>query len=148
MTDYKALEEQYGLSLYPKRDLVAVRGEGALLYDENDNAYIDCAAGIGVASLGHSHPKLVEAIQKQAATLITCPNILYNDTRSKLLEKLVEVTPTNLTQAYLCNSYRGQRSRTQICTSAYRSSQFRYRDAWIPRPHHGFSERYLYQEVS
>jgi acetylornithine/LysW-gamma-L-lysine aminotransferase len=104
MNDYKALEEQYGLSLYPKRDLVAVRGEGALLYDENDNAYIDCAAGIGVASLGHSHPKLVEAIQKQAATLITCPNILYNDVRSNLLKKLVEVTPSNLTQAYLCNS--------------------------------------------
>jgi acetylornithine/LysW-gamma-L-lysine aminotransferase len=104
MRDYKALEQQYGLSLYPKRDLVAVRGEGALLFDEQDNAYIDCAAGIGVASLGHSHPKLVAAIQQQAAKLITCPNILYNDVRSKLLEKLVEVTPENLTQAYLCNS--------------------------------------------
>lgn len=104
MKDFKALEEQYGLSLYPKRDLVAVRGEGALLFDEHDNAYIDCAAGIGVASLGHSHPKLVAAIQHQAAKLITCPNILYNDVRSNLLEKLVEITPSNLTQAYLCNS--------------------------------------------
>ncbi len=104
MTDFKTLEQQYGLPLYPKRELVAVRGEGALLYDENGNAYIDCAAGIGVASLGHSHPKLVEAIQQQAARLITCPNILYNDVRSMLLQKLVEVTPENLTQAYLCNS--------------------------------------------
>ena len=104
MNDYKTLEDQYALSLYPKRDLVAVRGEGALLFDENDNAYIDCAAGIGVASLGHSHPKLVEAIQQQAAKLITCPNILYNDVRSQLLQKLVEVTPSNLTHAYLCNS--------------------------------------------
>jgi acetylornithine/LysW-gamma-L-lysine aminotransferase len=104
MKDYKALEQQYGLSLYPKRDLVVVRGEGALLFDEQDNAYIDCAAGIGVASLGHSHPKLVAAVQQQAAKLITCPNILYNDVRSNLLEKLVEITPANLTQAYLCNS--------------------------------------------
>ncbi|MDH5353139.1 MAG: acetylornithine/succinylornithine family transaminase [Gammaproteobacteria bacterium] len=104
MTDYKALEQQYGLDLYPKRDLIAVRGEGALIYNEKGEAYIDCAAGIGVASLGHSHPKLVAAIQKQAATLITCPNILYNDVRSELLKKLVEVTPANLTQAYLCNS--------------------------------------------
>ncbi|MCP4186320.1 MAG: acetylornithine/succinylornithine family transaminase [Gammaproteobacteria bacterium] len=104
MSDYKALEEEFAPTLYPKRDLVAVRGEGALLFDENDNAYIDCAAGIGVASLGHSHPKLVEAIQQQAAKLITCPNILYNDVRSELLKKLVEVTPVNLTQAYLCNS--------------------------------------------
>ena len=36
--------------------------------------------------------------------LITCPNILYNDVRSRLLEKLIEVAPANLTQAYLCNS--------------------------------------------
>jgi acetylornithine/LysW-gamma-L-lysine aminotransferase len=104
MTDYRALEHDYGLPLQPKRDLVAVRGEGALLYDENGEEYIDFAAGIGVASLGHSHPKLVAAIQQQAASLITCPNIMYNDVRSRLLEKLVQVTPASLTHAYLCNS--------------------------------------------
>ncbi len=104
MTNYKTLEEEFAPALYPKRDLLAVRGEGALLFDENDNEYIDCAAGIGVASLGHSHPKLVEAIQTQAAKLITCPNILYNDVRSELLAKLVEITPVSLARAYLCNS--------------------------------------------
>ena len=104
MTDYRALELEFGLPLQPKRDLVAVRGEGALLYDENGEEYIDFAAGIAVASLGHSHPKLVAAIQQQAAILITCPNIMYNDVRSELLKKLVEVTPASLTRAYLCNS--------------------------------------------
>ena len=104
MTDYKAMELEYGLALQPKRDLVAVRGEGALLYDENGREYIDFAAGIAVASLGHCHPKLVAAIQRQAETLITCPNIMYNDLRSKLLQKLVQVTPANLKRAYLCNS--------------------------------------------
>jgi acetylornithine/LysW-gamma-L-lysine aminotransferase len=104
MTDYRALEHDYGLPLQPKRDLVAVRGQGALLYDENGEEYIDFAAGIAVASLGHSHPKLVAAIQQQAATLITCPNIMYNDVRSKLLQKLVEITPPGLARAYLCNS--------------------------------------------
>ena len=104
MTDYKAMELEYGLALQPKRDLVAVRGEGALLYDENGREYIDFAAGIAVASLGHCHPKLVAAIQQQAETLITCPNIMYNDLRSKLLQKLVQVTPANLKRAYLCNS--------------------------------------------
>ena len=104
MIDYRALEQDYGLPLQPKRDLVAVRGQGALLYDENGEEYIDFAAGIAVASLGHSHPKLVAAIQQQAATLITCPNIMYNDVRSNLLQKLVEITPAGLTRAYLCNS--------------------------------------------
>jgi acetylornithine/LysW-gamma-L-lysine aminotransferase len=104
MTDYKALEHEYGIPLQAKRDLVAVRGNGALLYDEQDREYIDCAAGIAVASLGHCHPKLIVAIKQQAETLITCPNIMYNDVRSKLLKKLVEVTPESLTRAYLCNS--------------------------------------------
>jgi len=104
MTDYKALEHDYGILLQAKRDLVAVRGKGACLYDEADREYLDFAAGIAVASLGHCHPKLVAAIQRQAETLITCPNIMYNDVRSRLLKKLVEVTPSALTRAYLCNS--------------------------------------------
>ncbi len=104
MTDYKALEHEYGVPLQAKRDLVAVRGKGALLYDEEGHEYIDCAAGIAVASLGHCHPKLVAAIKQQAETLITCPNIMYNDVRSRLLRKLVEITPPSLTRAYLCNS--------------------------------------------
>ena len=58
MTDYKALELEYGIALLPKRDLVAVRGKGALLYDDQGREYLDFAAGIAVASLGHSHPKL------------------------------------------------------------------------------------------
>ncbi len=104
MTDYKALEHDYGIALQAKRDLVAVRGKGACLYDEAGREYLDFAAGIAVASLGHCHPKLVAAIQQQAETLITCPNIMYNDVRSQLLKKLVEVTPSALTRAYLCNS--------------------------------------------
>ena len=103
-TDYKQLEHEYGVVLAPKRDLVAVRGRGALLYAESGEEYIDCVGCIGVASLGHAHPKIVEAVQQQAATLITCPHILYNDVRSKMLKKLVEVTPHSLTRAFLCNS--------------------------------------------
>ncbi len=104
MTDYKQLEQQYGLPLQAKRDLVAVRGKGALIYDENGDEYLDFAAGIAVASLGHAHPILVAAIRRQAETLITCPNILYNDRRSELLAKLVEIAPPNLERAFLCNS--------------------------------------------
>jgi acetylornithine/LysW-gamma-L-lysine aminotransferase len=104
MTDYKALELEYGIALQAKRDLVAVRGEGACLYDENGREYLDFAAGIGVASLGHCHPRLVAAIRQQAETLITCPNIMYNDRRSQLLQKLVEISPEGLNRAFLCNS--------------------------------------------
>jgi len=103
-TDYMVLEQQFGLALYPKRDAVIVRGEGALLFDENDKQYIDCAAGIGVANVGHCHPRVVEALQQQVAKLMVVPNTLYNDQRSQLLEKLVALSPDNIERAYLCNS--------------------------------------------
>jgi acetylornithine/LysW-gamma-L-lysine aminotransferase len=102
--DYKSLEEQYGLALYPKREAVLVRGAGALLYDDQDREYIDCAAGIGVANVGHCHPKVVQALQQQVSELMVVPNTLYNDKRSLLLEKLVQLAPAGINRAYLCNS--------------------------------------------
>ena len=102
--DHKALEQQYGLGLYPKRDAVMVRGVGAVLFDEDGREYIDCAAGISVANVGHCHPKVVAALQKQVSELMVVPNTLYNDKRSLLLEKLVNAAPQNITHAYLCNS--------------------------------------------
>lgn len=101
---YQALEDQFGLEVYPKRDVTIVRGEGALLWDESGREYIDCAAGIGVASVGHANPDVADAIAAQAKRLITCPGIFYNDTRSQLLERLVALAPAGLERAFLCNS--------------------------------------------
>ncbi len=50
--------------------LVAKRGHGAIVEDVDGNAFLDFAAGIAVCSTGHCHPKVVAAIQKQAAELI------------------------------------------------------------------------------
>lgn len=102
--DYQSLEQQYGVTLYPKRDAVMVRGEGATLFDDQGRSYIDCAAGIGVANVGHCHPAVVSALQKQVSELMVVPNTLYNDKRSRLLEKLVAVAPDSIQRAYLCNS--------------------------------------------
>ena len=102
--DYQSLEQQYGLALYPKREAVLVRGQGALLFDDQGREYIDCAAGIGVANVGHCHPGVVAALQQQVAELMVVPNTLYNDKRSLLLEKLVKLAPQNINRAYLCNS--------------------------------------------
>ena len=102
--DYRTLEQQYGLPLYPKRDVVLVRGQGATLFDENNKEYIDCAAGIGVANIGHCHPTVVAALQAQIGELMVVPNTLYNDKRSLLLEKLVSVAPASINRAFLCNS--------------------------------------------
>jgi len=57
-----------------------------------------------VASLGHAHPMIAEAVAEQAKTLITCPELFYNDRRATLLEKLATVTPPGLHRFFLCNS--------------------------------------------
>ena len=97
-------EKHYGLDVYPKRDLVLVRGEGAWVWDENDRRYIDCVAGIAVASVGHGNGEVAAAIADQSKRLVTCPGIFYNDTRADLMEKLVKLAPESLTRVFLCNS--------------------------------------------
>lgn len=98
------LETKYGSGLYSKRDVVLVRGEGARVWDDQGREYVDCVAGHGVAIVGHCNPAVVQAICQQAGTLITCSEVFYNDTRAKLLERLVSLAPPSLERAFLCNS--------------------------------------------
>jgi acetylornithine/LysW-gamma-L-lysine aminotransferase len=101
---YADIEKKFGFELYPKRDITLVRGQGATVWDDTGRSYIDCTSGVGVASVGHANPQVAKAIGDQAETLITCAGIFYNDTRARLLEKLVTIAPSSLTRAFLCNS--------------------------------------------
>jgi len=98
------LESRYTSGFYPKRELVVVRGQGARVWDEQGREYIDCMSGHGVAIVGHCNPAVVEAICKQANTLITCAEVFYNDVRARLLERLISIAPQGLERAFLCNS--------------------------------------------
>jgi acetylornithine/LysW-gamma-L-lysine aminotransferase len=98
------LENKYGSGLYSKRDVVIVRGEGALVWDDQGRRYIDCAGGHGVVIVGHCNPAVVDAICKQSRTLITCPEIFYNDVRARLMERLAALAPVGLERVFLCNS--------------------------------------------
>jgi acetylornithine/LysW-gamma-L-lysine aminotransferase len=104
MKNYKELIDNYEVAVYPKRDLVIVKGKDATVWDESGNEYIDCAAGIGVATIGHSNPAVVKAISNQAETLITNACVFYNDTRALFLEKLNQITPPYLKRSFLTNS--------------------------------------------
>ena len=73
---------------------VAERGYGAIVEDPDGNAFLDFAAGIAVCSTGHCHPKVVEAIQKQAAELIHIGgNDFYHRHMPQLAERLVRTMP-------------------------------------------------------
>lgn len=104
MIDYKDITQKYEIDVYPRRDVVLVKGKGARLWDDKGNEYIDMASGISVANIGHANEKVVAALTKQASTLITCPNTFYNDTKAIFLEKLFSIVPKNLTKAFLTNS--------------------------------------------
>src|SRR6476661_8362086 len=74
--------------------LVAKRGHGAIVEDIDGNSFLDFAAGIAVCSTGHCHPKVVEAIQKQAAELIHISGTdFYHRHMPQLAERLVATMP-------------------------------------------------------
>ncbi|MEI6044599.1 MAG: aspartate aminotransferase family protein [Chloroflexota bacterium] len=100
----RQIEDRFEVGVYPKREVTIVRGQGASLWDDTGREYVDCAGGQGAANLGHCNPYVVQAIEKQAHILISCPEVFYNDTRAKLLQKLVEVAPTGMSRVFLCNS--------------------------------------------
>jgi acetylornithine/LysW-gamma-L-lysine aminotransferase len=104
MANVIELESKYTSGVYSKRDVAIVRGEGALLWDDTGRQYIDCVGGHGVVNVGHCNPAVVDAICRQAKTLITCSEIFYNDVRAQLSERLVSIAPPGLDRVFLCNS--------------------------------------------
>lgn len=90
--------------LYAKRDIALVRGDGAYLWDSDGKQYLDLMSNYGVNILGHNHPRVTEAITRQAAMLISCHQSFANDVRVALLERLVSVAPAGLNHVFLSNS--------------------------------------------
>ncbi|MCS7114711.1 MAG: aspartate aminotransferase family protein [Nitrososphaerota archaeon] len=97
-------EDKLMANVYAKRSVVITRGKGALLWDINGREYVDCAGSYGTCIVGHCHPKVVEAIKRQAETLITCHGSLYNDVRAELLQKIANIAPKSLNKIFLSNS--------------------------------------------
>ncbi|HVF94679.1 MAG TPA: aspartate aminotransferase family protein [Sphingomonas sp.] len=80
------------MPVYPRCGVRPVRGEGCYLYGEDGTQYLDMAAGIAVNALGHGHPKLVEAIATQAATLMHVSNLYGSPQGEKFAQRLIDTT--------------------------------------------------------
>jgi acetylornithine/LysW-gamma-L-lysine aminotransferase len=102
--EIKALEDRHSTGVYPKRDVVMVRGEGAYLWDAEGRRYIDCVGGQGTANVGHANPYVARALAQQALRLISCTEIFYNEERALLMSKLAALAPPGLERVFLCNS--------------------------------------------
>ena len=98
------IEELYQVATYKKFPFVIERGEDVWVYTTAGDQYLDLYGGHAVVSTGHSHPRIVQAISRQASRLIFYSNLVYNDARARAAKKLVEIAPEPLTKAFFVNS--------------------------------------------
>lgn len=97
-----ALEDASLAPVYRRQPAAFVRGKGVFLFDTNGRRYLDFLSGIGVASLGHAHPGLAQALAEQAATLVHTSNLYYHPLQGQVAARLA--TLSGLPRAFLCNS--------------------------------------------
>lgn len=99
LKDYAA---KYLMQTYARQPISIVRGRGAKVYDMEGREYIDFVGGIAVNILGHGHPDLVQAIQRQAAQLIHVSNLYYTEPQVRLAQMLVDHSCAD--RVFFCNS--------------------------------------------
>jgi acetylornithine/N-succinyldiaminopimelate aminotransferase len=101
-TDVIAIEKDHLLQVYRRGSVVFERGRGCRLFDTNGRSYLDLISGVGVAALGHAHPRLAAAIAAQAQELLHTSNLFFHPLQGELAERLS--TLSGLPRAFFCNS--------------------------------------------
>lgn len=100
--DLMESDAQCGIQNYGRLPLAFARGDRARLWDVEGREYLDFLGGIAVVTVGHSHPRVTQAISHQAATLLHTSNIYYIEPQMKLARRLHDLT--NGMRAFFCNS--------------------------------------------
>lgn len=91
LREQQQLEEQYVMPTFGRKSVEFVRGEGMRLWDAAGREYLDFLSGIGVVSLGHCHPAVVEAISIQAAKLLHVGNYYYIEQRGEVAQTVSDL---------------------------------------------------------
>ncbi|MDW7657948.1 MAG: acetylornithine transaminase [Bacillota bacterium] len=100
-----ALDDQYFMPLYGRRVPVCiVSGDGVWLRDSGGKRYLDMIGGIAVNVLGHAHPRLTEAICRQAGAVIHCSNYYYNEPQARLIARLAALSGLEEARVFISNS--------------------------------------------
>ncbi|MBA3886797.1 MAG: acetylornithine/succinylornithine family transaminase [Acidobacteria bacterium] len=101
-TDIIGLEAAHLLQVYRRGPVVFERGMGCRLFDGDGRSYLDLTSGVGVASLGHAHPRLAAALASQATALIHTSNLFYHPLQGEVAARLAALS--GLPRAFFCNS--------------------------------------------
>ncbi|MDD5708222.1 MAG: aspartate aminotransferase family protein [Kiritimatiellae bacterium] len=99
--DIAALFDQFVMPTYAP-SVTLVRGQGCKVWDADGMVYLDFAAGIAVQNVGHAHPKVVQAVQDQMATLNHCSNHFYTANQALLAQRLSRLSLNG--KCFFCNS--------------------------------------------
>lgn len=103
LAELQALDAQYAFQNYGTRLPYAfIKGEGARMWDTAGKEYLDFLGGIAVTILGHNHPKVTEAICRQAGRILHTSNFYYIEPQVRLAAKLSEISGGM--RAFFCNS--------------------------------------------
>ena len=92
MSDKIALERRYGATNYSPLPVVLSRGEGVWLWDDQGRRYLDMLSAYSAVSFGYGHPRLLAALNAQAARLAVTSRAFYSDRLPPFLAKICEVT--------------------------------------------------------
>jgi 4-aminobutyrate aminotransferase len=148
--------------------IVAEKAKGSYIYDMNGDAYLDFSTGIAVNNVGHCHPRVVEAVQKQAAELMHTSVTTHHKRYIELAQKLVEITPKSLDSVFLANSgaeavegaiklakyitqrpvvinFKGSFHGRTLMTTALTTSKLSYREKYEPLPSSIFTMPFPYE---
>ena len=96
------LFDKYVIGNYGRLPRVITKGEGCYLYDADGNKILDMFPGWAVSAIGHCHPKVVEALRKQAGELLHIDNTFYSEPQGKLAKLLSERAFGG--KSFFCNS--------------------------------------------
>ena len=126
------LTERHVAATYGRYPIALVKGKGMHVWDASGNKYLDFVAGVAVDSLGHCHPKIVQAIRKQAGQLLHVSNWFHIEPQAQLAAELTRLSFGN--KVFFCNSGteategaiklarkffidQGQKNKTEIITT-------------------------------
>ena len=96
------LSERYLMQVGRRLPVTFIRGRGTLIYDDQGREYLDLVAGIAVNLLGHAHPDVLAALNKQAGALIHTSNLYFTQPQVELARRLVELSFPS--RVFFCNS--------------------------------------------
>ncbi len=128
------LFDKYVISNYGRLPRVIVKGDGCYCFDADGNKILDMFPGWAVSAIGHCHPKVVEALRKQAGELLHIDNTFYSEPQGKLAKLLSERAFGG--KCFFCNSS-AEANKAALKLARLHTSQEKYKFITAEGSFHG-----------